>query len=280
MCLLVLAIGVSERWPLVLASNRDEHRARATLPLARWTSDQGATVISGRDLLAGGTWLGCTPEGRVAMLTNVREATALPARLSRGDLPMHWLNGHISATDFLNQHDPSDFGGCNLIIGDYASAQWHWASNRECQAYGAGPTRIQASKVWHSQMLKPGIYGLSNAFLDTPWPKTLSLKAAMQQALDKAMASGNESDLLDPLWAALASTERAALNQLPDTGVPVSQEHALSSALVDIPERDYGTRNSSLLWIQAGQKPSPCVATLCEKSWPGDTVRLQWPLSA
>jgi uncharacterized protein with NRDE domain len=139
MCLLVLAIGVSERWPLVLASNRDEHRARATLPLARWTSDQGATVISGRDLLAGGTWLGCTPEGRVAMLTNVREATALPARLSRGDLPMHWLNGHISATDFLNQHDPSDFGGCNLIIGDYASAQWYWASNREFQDKGAGP---------------------------------------------------------------------------------------------------------------------------------------------
>lgn len=280
MCLLVLAIGVSERWPLVLASNRDEHRARATLPLARWTSDQGATVISGRDLLAGGTWLGCTPEGRVAMLTNVREATALPARLSRGDLPIDWLNRYISATDFLAQHDPSDFGGCNLIIGDYASAQWHWASNREFQDKGAGPTRIQASKVWHSQSLKPGIYGLSNAFLDTPWPKTLALKAAMQQALDKAMASGNESDLLDPLWAALASTERAALNQLPDTGVPVSQEHALSSALVDIPERDYGTRNSSLLWIQAGQKPSPCIATLSEKSWPGDTVRLQWALPA
>ena len=280
MCLLVLAIGVSERWPLVLASNRDEHRARATLPLARWTSDQGATVISGRDLLAGGTWLGCTPEGRVAMLTNVREATALPARLSRGDLPIDWLNRYISATDFLAQHDPSDFGGCNLIIGDYASAQWHWASNREFQDKGAGPTRIQASKVWHSQSLKPGIYGLSNAFLDTPWPKTLALKAAMQQALDKAMASGNESDLLDPLWAALASTERAALNQLPDTGVPVSQEYALSSALVDIPERDYGTRNSSLLWIQAGQKPSPCIATLSEKSWPGDTVRLQWALSA
>jgi uncharacterized protein with NRDE domain len=280
MCLLVLAIGVSERWPLVLASNRDEHRARATLPLARWTSDQGATVISGRDLLAGGTWLGCTPEGRVAMLTNVREATALPARLSRGDLPIDWLNRYISATDFLAQHDPSDFGGCNLIIGDYASAQWHWASNREFQDKGAGPTRIQASKVWHSQSLKPGIYGLSNAFLDTPWPKTLALKAAMQQALDKAMASGNESDLLDPLWAALASTERAALNQLPDTGVPVSQEHALSSALVDIPERDYGTRNSSLLWIQAGQKPSPCIATHSEKSWPGDTVRLQWALPA
>ena len=100
MCLLALAIGASERWPLVLASNRDEHRARATLPLTRWTSDQGTTVISGRDLLAGGTWLGCTPQGRVAMLTNVREATPLPARLSRGDLPLQWLNGQISATDF------------------------------------------------------------------------------------------------------------------------------------------------------------------------------------
>ena len=280
MCLLALAIGASERWPLVLASNRDEHRARATLPLARWTSDQGATVISGRDLLAGGTWLGCTPQGRVAMLTNVREATPLPALLSRGDLPMDWLSGHISATDFLAQHDPRDYGGCNLIIGDYASAQWHWASNRELQAKGADPARIQASNGWHSQRLKPGIYGLSNAFLDTPWPKTLALKAAMQHALNKAMASGNESDLLDPLWAALASTERAAMSELPDTGVTVSQEHALSSALVDMPERDYGTRNSSLLFIEAGLVRTQCTATLCEKSWPGDTVRLQWSLTA
>ena len=280
MCLLALAIGASERWPLVLASNRDEHRARATLPLARWTTEQGATVISGRDLLAGGTWLGCTPEGRVAMLTNVREATPLPARLSRGDLPMDWLSGHISATDFLANHDPRDYGGCNLIIGDYASAQWHLASNRELQTNGTGPARIQASNGWHSQSLTPGIYGLSNAFLDTPWPKTLALKAAMQQALNKATASGNESDLLDPLWAALASTERAAMSELPDTGVPVSQEHALSSALVDIPERAYGTRNSSLLFIEAGLERTQCTATLCEKSWPGDTVRLQWSLAA
>jgi uncharacterized protein with NRDE domain len=280
MCLLALAIGASERWPLVLASNRDEHRARATLPLARWTSDKGATVISGRDLLAGGTWLGCTPQGRVAMLTNVREATAPTARLSRGDLPMDWLSGHISATDFLAQHDPRDYGGCNLIIGDYASAQWHWASNREFQAKGAGPARIQGGHSWNSQSLKPGIYGLSNAFLDTPWPKTLALKAAMQRALNKAMASGNESDLLDPLWAALASTERAAMSELPDTGVTVSQEHALSSALVDMPERAYGTRNSSLLFIEAGLVRTQCTATLCEKSWPGDTVRLQWSLTA
>ena len=280
MCLLALAIGASERWPLVLASNRDEHRARATLPLARWTSDQGAIVISGRDLLAGGTWLGCTPEGRVAMLTNVREATPLPARLSRGDLPMQWLSGHISATDFLAQHDPRDYGGCNLIIGDFASSQWHWASNREFKANGAGPALIQSSNRWQSQSLKPGIYGLSNAFLDTPWPKTLALKAAMKGALDKAVASGNESDLLDPLWAALASTERAAMSELPDTGVPVSHEHALSSALVDIPERAYGTRNSSLLFIRAGLLPTPFTATLCEKSWPGNTVRLQWSLAA
>ena len=280
MCLLALAIGASERWPLVLASNRDEHRARATLPLARWTSDQGAIVISGRDLLAGGTWLGCTPEGRVAMLTNVREATPLPTRLSRGDLPMQWLSGHISATDFLAQHDPRDYGGCNLIIGDFASSQWHWASNREFKANGAGPALIQSSNRWQSQSLKPGIYGLSNAFLDTPWPKTLALKAAMKGALDKAVASGNESDLLDPLWAALASTERAAMSELPDTGVPVSHEHALSSALVDIPERAYGTRNSSLLFIEAGLVATDSTATLCEKSWPGNTVRLQWSLAA
>ena len=145
-------------------------------------------------MLAGGTWLGCTPGGRVAMLTNVREATPLPAQLRRADLPMHWLSGHISATDFLAQHEPGDYGGCNLIFGDFGSVQWHWASNREFQAHVPGPQRIQRSTRWHSQRLKPGIYGLSNAFLDTPWPKTLALKAAMQSALDKAMASGDESE--------------------------------------------------------------------------------------
>jgi len=269
MCLLVLAIGACARWPLVIAANRDEHRQRPTLPLAEWTTDEGATLMSGRDLRAGGTWLGSTAGGRVALLTNVREAVSTTGRLSRGDLPLHWLTGRMDAATFLAQHDPAAYGGCNLVIGDFQRGQWAWASNR-----ASNPSS------WQTRLLTPGIYGLSNALLDTPWPKTLALKAAMQTALAQAQSSGDEADLSQPLWAALATRERAPLAELPQTGVPAELEHALSSVHVDIPERDYGTRSSTLMWIDGSTGPEKLQATLWEKTMGGDATRLQWALDA
>ena len=277
MCLLVLAIGACARWPLVIAANRDEHRLRPTLPLTTWTTDAGDTLMSGRDLRAGGTWLGSTPGGRVALLTNVREAEPSTGRLSRGDLPLHWLTGRMDATTFLAQHDPLAYGGCNLLIGDFQRGQWAWASNRESTSHTNG---ISSTSSWQNRLLTPGVYGLSNALLDTPWPKTLALKAAMQTALASAQSSGDEADLSQPLWAALARRERSSLDELPQTGVPAELEHALSSAHVDIPERDYGTRCSTLMWIDGSTGPDKFKATLWEKTMGGDTTRLQWALTA
>jgi uncharacterized protein with NRDE domain len=269
MCLIALAIGTSARWPLVIAANRDEHRLRPTQPLTTWSTDAGDTLMSGRDLRAGGTWLGSTAGGRVAMLTNVREAEPTTGRLSRGDLPLHWLTGRMDADAFWAQHDPAAYGGCNLVIGDFLSGQWAWASNR-----ASNTTR------WQTRLLSPGIYGLSNALLDTPWPKTLALKVAMQTALARAQSSGDEADLSQPLWAALAKRERAPLAGLPQTGVPTELEHALSSAHVDIPERDYGTRCSTLMWIDSSAGPENLKGTLWEKTMGGDATRLQWALNA
>ena len=268
MCLLVLAIGACARWPLVIAANRDEHRQRPTLPLTTWTTDDGATLMSGRDLRAGGTWLGSTPGGRVALLTNVREAVPTTGRLSRGDLPLHWLTGRMDTATFLAQHDPAAYGACNLVIGDFQREQWAWASNRASN-----------TSSWQSRLLPPGVYGLSNALLDTPWPKTLALKAAMQTALAQGQSSGDEADLSQLLWAALARRERAPLADLPKTGVPAELEHALSSAHVDIPERDYGTRCSTLMWIDGSNGPNKFRVTLWEKTMGGDATRLQWALS-
>jgi len=242
MCLLVLAIGACARWPLVIAANRDEHRKRPTLALSKWLTGDGATLLSGRDLRAGGTWLGSTPSGRVALLTNVREAAPVAGRLSRGDLPLRWLSGQMSATEFLTQHEPGDYGGCNLVMGDFQRSEWTWASNRKIPPAGNFPQQLQSSPDWQTKSLAAGIYGLSNALLDTPWPKTLALKAAMQQALTAAQKTGDETHLLAPLWSALASREPAPRHALPQTGVLPALEHALSSAYVDIPERDYGTR--------------------------------------
>ena len=279
MCLLVLAIGACARWPLVIAANRDEHRQRPTLPLARWTTDAGATLLSGRDLRAGGTWLGSSPSGRIAMLTNVREAEPSAGRLSRGDLPLHWLTGQMDADTFLAQHAPADYGGCNLLIGDFQRGQWAWASNRQNTGSAQYP-RISGTSSWQTRRLSPGVYGLSNALLDTPWPKTLALKAAMQTALAQTQNAGDDDALSQPLWAALAKRERAPLADLPHTGVGPELEHALSSVHVDIPERDYGTRCSTLMWIDGNAGPEAINATLWEKTIGGDATRLQWVLTA
>lgn len=291
MCLLAIAIGASPRWPLVIASNRDEYRERPTLPLAVWNTPADVTVVSGRDLRAGGTWMGSTPSGRIALLTNVREPDAAAAALSRGDLPLRWLEGQMSAAEFLADTDATAYGGCNVLVGDFLRGEWTWASNRANARLGAPPLNSKpTASGWQTMPLDSGIYGLSNASLDTPWPKTLALKAAMTTALAQADAAGDAAVLANTLWSALGNSERAALQDLPITGVATAFEHALSSALIDIPERGYGTRCSTLLWVAAEPNTSGLSATVCEKTWTSESttksssdahmVRLTWPLQA
>ncbi len=231
MCLIAFAIGASDRWPLVVASNRDEFLNRPTLPLTKWTTTAGKEVISGRDERAGGTWLGLSPGGRLAMLTNVREPQPSNALKSRGELVTRWLEGDEDAARFMDQTDSAAYGPCNLVLGDFQARSWHWLTNRS------------ESPGWFSQVLTPGVYGLSNGALDTPWPKTLALK----QALQTALGADSHEKLADGLWPALMNDQRAEAKDLPDTGVPLALEHALSSAFVDFPEHGYGTRCSTLV---------------------------------
>ena len=234
MCLIAFAIGASQRWPLVIASNRDEFLDRPTLPLARWHTDAGTEIISGRDLRAGGTWLGLTPGGRLAMLTNVRGPASLTGEKSRGELVTRWLDSGAGAGSFAAQIDAAAYGGFNLVLGDFRSGDWHWISNKP------GPGL-------ESRALAPGVYGLSNGALDTPWPKTLALKKALYSAL----AAPSEEALNGELMAALRSRQRGGRDELPSTGVPLALEEALSSAFVDFPEHGYGTRCSTLLVASA-----------------------------
>ena len=235
MCLIAFAIGVSEKWPLVVAANRDEHLNRPTLPLARWTTDAGKEVISGRDERAGGTWLGLSPGGRLAMLTNVREPERRVGEKSRGELVTRWLEGSMDADQFMAQTDSAAYGPFNLVLGDFQSASWHWLTNR-ADAPG-----------WHCSALPPGLYGLSNGALDTPWPKTLALKQALQAALMADTQDAMQAKLL----AALQDRQRVSDRDLPGTGIPLALERALSSAFVDFPEHGYGTRCSTLLVAHA-----------------------------
>ena len=236
MCLIAFAIGTDPARPLLLAANRDEFFERPTEPLHRWALPDGTGVVAGRDLRDGGTWLGVSEAGRVAMLTNVRSANPGPGRRSRGELSTRWLQASGGFDALLSEIEAADYGGFNLVVGDLASGFWAWVSNRDPALPHTG--RISAL---HHRRLTPGVYGLSNAALDTPWPKTLRLK----RALGEALAAG--ADTLPPLVAALADGSPRPAAELPETGVPADLERALSSPFVDMADRGYGTRSSLLL---------------------------------
>lgn len=244
MCLIAFAIGASPHWPLVIAANRDEFLSRPTLPLARWTTAAGQQVVSGRDLLAGGTWLGATPGGRIAFLTNVREGNSQPAPRSRGGLVTRWLEASIDAESFVATFNEEfgDYGGFNLVLGDLQRNAWTWVTNKA----------DAATPEWQLHALKPGVYGVSNAALDTPWPKTVELKSVLHTALAAQSKAAEPDALQKVLWQALASRERASASRLPATGVSLALEEALSSAFVEFPENLYGTRNSTLVFARPG----------------------------
>lgn len=242
MCLVAFAIGASERWPLVIAANRDEFLARPTLPMARWQTASGQEIISGRDLRAGGTWMGMTPGGRIAFLTNVRQASPEAAPRSRGELVTRWLEGDGDSASFVAELEKAEgggaaYGGFNLVLGDLQRGAWTWVTNKSVLLSDASTLYVQA--------LPPGLYGLSNAGLDTPWPKTLELKRVLAAALQ---AGDDDSEAMKALlWTALGNRQRAQPQDLPHTGVAPELEEALSSAFVDFPVRAYGTRCSTLL---------------------------------
>jgi uncharacterized protein with NRDE domain len=224
MCLVVVALARHPRYSLVVAANRDEFHARAALP-AHW-GDRApfAGMLAGRDLAAGGTWMGVRSDGRWALVTNVREGrggdTAAP---SRGELVPEVLNAPSASALSALRRKAAAYNGFNLLAGDAGSATW--LSNRA----SGGRTLAQ------------GVHGLSNALLDTPWPKVTRTR----DAVDDWAARGDDD--LAPLFAVLADRSRAADPELPATGVPLEWERLLSAPF--IVSDDYGTRCSTVLAI-------------------------------
>ncbi|MGS5087181.1 NRDE family protein [Hydrogenophaga sp. A37] len=281
MCLIAFAIDADPACPLLIAANRDEFFDRPTEPLHRWALPDGSFVLAGRDLRDGGTWLGVGESGRVAMLTNVRNAHPGPGRRSRGELPARWLQTHVDAEKFIAGIDPAAHGGFNLIVGDFHAGFWAWITNRD----PARPHEDGSEKL-HSQRLAPGIYGVSNAALDTPWPKTQRLKSAVGEAL----GAPSMQDQHRVLREALADRITVAAQALPQTGVPTDIEQALSSPFVDMLGRGYGTRSSLIARVtHPGDAGGPWQVRLDEWThraggvgphrWSGDerrTHRLHW----
>lgn len=230
MCLIALALDQHARYPVVVASNRDEFLHRHTSALDWWQDGPGAApLLGGRDLQAGGTWMALNVQGRVAMLTNVRD---LPrhdqAAPSRGSIVPAWLAGQQSTTEFWRDIAARGHNPFNLLAADLATGQWWWADD-------------QAPRP---QRLTPGLYGLSNAALDTPWPKVQRLKQALAEALAQ---SPTPAELESRLFAALADRTGAPDQALPDTGIGVERERWLAPAFIRTPDGRYGTRCSTLL---------------------------------
>jgi uncharacterized protein with NRDE domain len=223
MCLIVFAWRPDHAQPLIVAANRDEFYARPSLPLAQWP--EAPHVYAGRDLEAGGTWLGVGANGRFAALTNIRDPHRPPGRKSRGELVAGFLSGDVSIDDYLTDvvaRSP-EYGGFNLLVVN-KNELWHFNA-----------------RATEAVMLPPGVYGLSNAGLDTPWPKLLRAKAALSQVLDEPQP--------EALLALLNDAQTAPFNELPDTGVGLATETLLSS--VFIASQSYGTRASTALIVQA-----------------------------
>lgn len=224
MCLIAFAWNVHPRWRLVLAGNRDEYHARPSAPLARWDD---MPVIAGRDLEAGGTWLGLNTDGRCGVVTNVRDPRLPQTGLSRGLLVTDWLRGPAGAIAHAQALGAKAAGyrPFNLLTFDTQAA--FYLGNRP-------EPRVQA--------VTPGVHGLSNADFNTPWPKTRRLMERLQDWLN----AGSVKDFA-PLFEALADERPADDHELPDTGIGRERERLLSAAFIR--GEAYGTRASTVVAI-------------------------------
>jgi uncharacterized protein with NRDE domain len=223
MCLVVAAVDVHPRYRVVVAANRDEYHARPTLPAQWW--DEG--WLAGRDLAGGGTWLGVARGGRWALLTNIRDPARFdPQAPSRGLLVTRVLAERARPADVLTAIARSSprYNGFNLLAGNVADA--HWASNRNAGAHA----------------LAPGLHGLSNHLLDTPWPKVVRTKAAVGAWCAAARDGARE---FDALFDILHDRTEAADADLPQTGIALARERLLSAPF--IVSETYGTRSSTVV---------------------------------
>jgi uncharacterized protein with NRDE domain len=226
MCLLLIAWKTHPRYRLILAGNRDEFHDRPAAPLNWWQDDP--RILAGRDLKANGTWLGVARSGRFGVVTNYRDLQApIEGAPSRGNLVPRFLTGATSPKEFLDdlRGAAMRYSGFNLLVG--GSRALYYFSNR-------GPTAPTA--------LAPGVYGLSNHLLNTPWPKLARTRANFTRLLE-------EQDVtIDALFAVLADREQAPADGLPATGLPADWERVVSAPFI-VNER-YGTRCSSVLMVE------------------------------
>ena len=224
MCLIVWAWKQHPTYKLVLAANRDEFYARPTEPAHYWPD--APNLLAGRDTRHRGTWMGITRDGRFAAVTNYREGFRESSDApSRGHLTTSFLEGSANPQDYARGIAPqaSSYNGYNLLLSNFDDMVY--TSNRTPE----------------EEVLAPGLYGLSNHLINTPWPKVSLVKAGLADALES-----REPDP-DALFDFMLNADRATDEQLPDTGIPIQIERELSSAFIAL--ENYGTRCSTVVLV-------------------------------
>jgi uncharacterized protein with NRDE domain len=230
MCLIIFSYDMHPRYRLIFAANRDEFYGRPTAPLCFW--DDAPDILAGRDLKDNGTWLGVTRTGRIAAITNFREPDFQMANApSRGHLVSNFLFSKESPKTYADhvQSMGNKYNGFNLFIGDRAELFYY--SNRKT----------------HIEKLNPGVYGVSNRFLDTPWPKVTNGKGNLIKLIDNTDKIDYE-DIFDILKDSAYPPD----SELPDTGVGLSWERILSPLFIT--SEFYGTRSSSVILMERSDR--------------------------
>jgi uncharacterized protein with NRDE domain len=224
MCLILLSYRMHKKYPFILAANRDEFYERPSAPVSVW--NDFPDVIAGKDLKSGGTWLGITKKGRLAAITNYRDPESFKEDSpSRGWVVRDFLCGREDPHAYIEQivAKQDRYNGFSMIMGD--------------------PSRLFSfSNRGYRQELSPGMYGLSNRLLNTPWPKTERGKNALESLL-----SQTDNPLPEDIFYILSDRSRPDDCELPDTGVGLEWERLLSS--IFITGSIYGTRSSSVIMI-------------------------------
>lgn len=231
MCLIFFSINQHPTYKLILAANRDEFYGRKTQPAGFWANHEN--ILGGCDLEAispdgnCGTWMGISTSGKLAFVTNYRDPLHIdPKAPSRGHLVTDYLIGNENPASYMETvaERASQYNGFNLIVGN--TEQLYYFSNYQHEI----------------KKLSTGFYGLSNHLLDTPWPKITRGKLAIEQELNQQEIN------IESLFSLLRDENRAPDDQLPDTGIGLERERALSSMFIKT--NGYGTRCSTIILIK------------------------------
>jgi uncharacterized protein with NRDE domain len=223
MCLIFISLKEHKDYKLIVAANRDEFYNRKTLPADFWSDDP--SILGGRDLEAGGTWLAMNKLGRLSMITNFRDPKNIdPKAPSRGALVSDYLKAEVDPHLYLKKIEPKAkaYNGFNLLVGDINDL-WYLSNYKD-----------------GIEQLSPGIHGLSNHLLDTPWPKVEKGKLDFHELISAKFS-------YDDLFKFLFNDKVADDDKLPDTGVGLERERVLSSMFIKSP--GYGTRCSTVILV-------------------------------